>query len=73
MTILVGIGNEARGVAGMTTIGTARAAGTMSGTEIEVLPDDMRMIGTVHLGIKAEIAREREQGIGMIAKRKIEG
>lgn len=73
MTILVGIGNEARGVAGMMMIGTARAVGMMSGIEIEDPRDGMRTIGTVHLGIKAEIARGRERGIAMNARRRIEG
>jgi hypothetical protein len=73
MIILVGIGNEARGVAGMTMIGTARAVGMMSGTEIGGLRDDMRTIGMVHRGIKAEIARGTGRGMAMIARRRIEG
>lgn len=73
MIILVGIGNEARGVAGMTMIGTARAVGMTSGIEIEGLRDGMRMTGMVHRGIKVEIVKGTGRGMAMNARRRIEG
>ena len=73
MIMLVGTRNEARGVAGMTMIGTARARGMMNGTEIEGLRDDTRTTGMVHRGIKAEIVKGRGRGMARIARRGIEG